>query len=91
MKRHWTHFNKKNLHHRCYNFCRDTLGAPIGQGIIETFVGHYAALGFQKLLLYFDDPEDVSREVLEESGWIAAGFVEIVMVIEYTLSLQELL
>mmetsp|Transcript_13907 Transcript_13907/g.43614 ORF Transcript_13907/g.43614 Transcript_13907/m.43614 type:complete len:881 (-) Transcript_13907:100-2742(-) len=45
--------------------------------LIESFVCHYAALGFYRLLLYLDDPHDVSREVLEESGWMDAGFVEL--------------
>jgi len=49
-------------------------------GIIESFVRHYAALGLFKLLLYLDDPNDVVREVLEGSGWVEAGFVEITIV-----------
>lgn len=50
--------------------------------VIETFVRHYAALGFVKLLLYLDDPEDAARLVLEASGWVQAGFVELVAVDE---------
>mmetsp|Transcript_70486 Transcript_70486/g.228415 ORF Transcript_70486/g.228415 Transcript_70486/m.228415 type:complete len:897 (-) Transcript_70486:91-2781(-) len=46
--------------------------------IIESWVRHYAALGFFKILLYLDDPQDVSRRVLEESGWVEAGFVELI-------------
>lgn len=38
---------------------------------------HYAALGFAKLLLYLDDPEDAAGEVLREGGWVDAGFVEL--------------
>lgn len=48
--------------------------------IIESFVRHYAALGVYRLLLYLDDPGDVAREVLEESGWLDAGFVELIPV-----------
>eukprot|EP00930_Biecheleria_cincta_P034147 TRINITY_DN23617_c0_g1_i1.p1 TRINITY_DN23617_c0_g1~~TRINITY_DN23617_c0_g1_i1.p1 ORF type:complete len:828 (-),score=149.61 TRINITY_DN23617_c0_g1_i1:9-2492(-) len=50
--------------------------------VIETFVRHYAALGFVKLLLYLDDPDDAARQVLEASGWVQAGFVELVAVDE---------
>ncbi|CAK0805543.1 unnamed protein product, partial [Prorocentrum cordatum] len=46
--------------------------------LIESFVRHYAALGFCRLLLYLDDPSDAARGVLEESGWLAAGLVELV-------------
>ncbi|CAE7300450.1 EIF(ISO)4G2, partial [Symbiodinium sp. CCMP2592] len=48
--------------------------------IIESFVRHYAALGFCKLLLYLDDPSDSAAEVLQKSGWVQAGFVELVAV-----------
>ena len=37
--------------------------------VIESFVRHYASLGFQRLLLYLDDPEDFAAEVLRSGGW----------------------
>eukprot|EP00435_Cladocopium_sp_Y103_P060196 s684_g22.t1 len=50
--------------------------------VIESFVRHYAALGFYRLLLYLDDCEDCAAEVLQKSGWVEAGFVEVVPVDE---------
>lgn len=48
--------------------------------VIESFVRHYAALGFYRLLLYLDDCEDCAAEVLQKSGWVESGFVELVPV-----------
>eukprot|EP00927_Polykrikos_kofoidii_P065324 TRINITY_DN61099_c0_g1_i1.p1 TRINITY_DN61099_c0_g1~~TRINITY_DN61099_c0_g1_i1.p1 ORF type:complete len:922 (-),score=124.67 TRINITY_DN61099_c0_g1_i1:195-2960(-) len=48
--------------------------------LIESFVRHYAALGFSKLLLYLDDIRDPAVRVLEASGWMDVGFVEVTRV-----------
>ncbi|CAJ1404870.1 unnamed protein product [Effrenium voratum] len=48
--------------------------------VIESFVRHYAALGFYRMLLYLDDPEDSAAAVLQESGWVQNGFVELVVI-----------
>ncbi|CAK9001109.1 unnamed protein product [Durusdinium trenchii] len=48
--------------------------------VIESFVRHYAALGFDRVLLYLDDPGDSAADVLQKSGWVERGFVELLPV-----------